>query len=144
MHHERIIEMVSDLVRAASIKGSIRLKIVYNAYVLQCHDACEQLQFAWDAISKSLEVSDTGADYLLQLYSMLQSRGSDCSLWVTQDGIATPIEKAKFCLSMWMAPHQLAQLDRFASAVGKSRSDAAELLITSGLQIRSLIRDVGV
>ncbi len=143
MHHEKVIELVSSLVRAAQKAGEIRLRIIYNEYRLECADACGELYDAWDAIEKHF-VDGNGCDYILQLYSMLQSRGSKCSLSVTQDGIAIPIEKSKYCISMWIAPHQLQQLDRFAVAVGKNRSDAAELLITSGLQIRSLIGETGV
>ena len=144
MHHEKVIELVSSLVRSSAKAGNVHLKIIYNEYSLEAHDAHPDLLNAWKAIEDGVADSDNGADYILQLDSLLQSRGSDCSLWVTQDGISIPIEKSKYCISMWMSPHQLQQLDRFAVAVGKNRSDAAELLITSGLQIRSLIGETGV
>ena len=144
LNHNDVLQLVGNLFQATSVAGQTRLQIIYQDMHLVCNDAGPQLQKAWQAIEPHFNNDDVARDALLQVLNLLRARGSDVSLKVGRDGVAVPVEESLVSVPVWLAPHAMHGLHRFAERTGKSMSDAAALLISVGLQIRDHIGDPGL
>ncbi len=137
--HEEIIALVSELVRSVCETGQTHLKIYANDLVLECFDASDSLQDAWNAIECRIAPGQTQW-FLGTLYGMLAQRGRQVSLHTHYgDGVSEPMPDANQSLAIWLPPDAMHSVSLFANRVGMDKSKAAALLLLSGLQIRSMI-----
>ena len=139
IHHEEIIRLVGDLVRAVCEPGDTHLKIYANELVLDCYDASCNLQEAWAAIEARISPDQTQW-FLGTLYGLLAQRGRKVSLHTHYgDGCSQPLPDANESIAIDLPPDAMHQVQLFANRVGMDISRAAALLLFSGLQIRSLV-----
>lgn len=131
---------VGDLMSAAVSPGDEKLTILHGSVSMRCVGVSKRLQDAWNAISEKIS-SDDAFMLLACVNGIVRGRGGSSVL--TIDGIEVANEDRELqSIPVWVSPPVLQSIRRFASDVNQDISDAASLLLISGLQIRHLVQEV--
>lgn len=131
---------VGELMSAAVEDGKEKLTILHGSVSMRCVGVSQRLQEAWNAIEDDLEADDAFM-LLACVHGIVRGRG--CHSVLTIDGIEVQNDDREMqSIPVWVSPPVLQSIRRFASHVNQDISDAASLLLISGLQIRHLVQEV--